>query len=111
MKDKGEISTSERAILELLSIGAWISIGEERGNLSARVNHTMANPPQISYERTLELADAGWIEENTYDSDRPEDDLERPKYVLSDMGREYLLENPDAASAIPSDDAATNPRR
>ncbi|MDQ3556072.1 MAG: hypothetical protein M3409_04755 [Gemmatimonadota bacterium] len=111
MKDKGEITTAERAILELLSIGAWISIGEERGNLSARVNHTMANPPEISYERTLELAEAGWIEENTYDSDAAENDLERPKYVLSDMGREYLLENPDLASAIPTDDPVTDPRR
>lgn len=97
MAEKPTPTPQERGILELMSTGAYITADPDGPGPRVRLEGGVKNAPQISMSMVERLRDAEWIEE-VWDDD---EEMTRPRYTLSTEGRQFLEENPDAASEIP----------
>ena len=97
MAEKPAPTPQERGILELMSTGAYITADPEGPDPRVRLEGGVKNAPQISMSVVERLIDGEWIEK-VWDDD---EEMTRTRYTLSTEGRQYLEENPDAASSIP----------
>ena len=88
----------ERAVLELLDTGAWITVDSEGPGPRVRIEGGIKNPPSITRTDLNRLLDAEWV----YRVWDEEEVLDQPKYIISALGRQYLEDNPSPASAAPA---------